>query len=590
MAKQVAAPKDGRGAFLALLVAVAIFLAMLSFETQSIARRAGYAPALGQPVIGKIYAPWASYGWMFTYDEQLNLEGPFIGQPWVLPRPNEPAALREIFTAERGRLPWEAGGAVALFIVLALWWTRDRKNSDLHGAAGWASARDIRRSALSHAEHGIVLGQRKALFGRPGRLLVHNDTQNVLALGPPGEGKTDGIARPTLVKTWLYRSAIIFDPADELTGLTAHVRATTTRVRIFDPRAQIEEPSLTSTVQHILEGKPRYARFNPLAGIAVGDVDSVRAVLASYFFDRDVSEMSSDARFFESRALALATAVVSHVIELGSPTLEAAARYVVDPAWTSDAEMCESLAKSQIRYVQETGAEFARMTDKQRSPFVASLNDRLELFRSPDVARATGASDVAPADLRREATTLYLVVREKDQASLNPLMRMVLTRFLHDLTARLPQEGEQRILLMIDEFPLLRAPIIAQQLATMRKYWIHAVLLAQSLAQIRDTYGANETVSGMCDVRVFFPSVDTATQQLASDTCGQSTRWAESMHRDSAGKSAYATSEAGRPLLYPHELADMKARGDIIVYKKGESPIKARPVRAHADPRFSEVR
>ncbi len=570
MAKQVAAPKDGRGALLALLVAVAIFLAMLSVETQSIARRAGYEPALGQPVIGKFYAPWASYGWMFRFDLQPNIiAGLLTQQPWMLPRPNERPWARAAFAAERGRLPWEAGGSFVLFIVLSILWTRDRKNSDLHGAAGWASARDIRRSALSNAEYGVVLGQRKALFGRPGHLLVHNDTQNVLALGPPGEGKTDGIARPTLVKTWLYWSAIVFDPADELTGLTARIRATTTRVRIFDPR------------------NPEGARFNPLAGIAVGDVDAVRAVLASYFFDRDVSEMSSDARFFESRALALATAVVSHVIELGSPTLEAAARYVVDPAWTSDAEMCESLAKSQIRYVQETGAEFARMTDKQRAPFIASLNDRLELFRSPDVARATAASDVSPMDLRRTATTLYLVVREKDQASLNPLMRMVLTRLLHDLTARLPQEGEQDILLMIDEFPLLRAPIIAQQLATMRKYQIHAVLLAQSLAQIRDTYGANETVSGMCDVRVFFPSVDTATQQLASDTCGQATRWAESMNRDSAGKTAYTMGEAGRPLLIPHELADMKAKGEIIVYKKGERPIKARPIQAHSDQRFA---
>ncbi len=587
MAKQVTAPKDGRGALLALVVAVVIFLVMLSCETQNIARKTGYAAVLGQPVIGKIYAPWASYGWMFTYDLQPNFAGVLTDQPWMLPRPNERPWARAAFAAERGRLPWEAGGAFVLFIVLSILWTRDRRNSDLHGAAAWASARDIRRSALSHAEYGVVLGQRKALFGRLGALLVHNDTQNVLALGPPGEGKTDGIARPTLVKTWLYESAIVFDPADELTGLTAKARATTTRVFIFDPRAPIAESSISSRVEDILGRKPRYARFNPLAGIAVGNVDAVRAVLASYFFDRDVSEMSSDARFFESRALALATAVTAHVIELGKPTLEAAARFVVDPAWKSEGDMCDALLKSEILYVQETGAEFARMTDKQRSPFVASLNDRLELFRTDDVARATGASDVAPEDLRREPTTLYLVVREKDQASLNPLMRMVLTRFLHDLTSQLPRKGEQRILLMIDEFPLLRAPIIAQQLATMRKYWIHAVLLAQSLAQIRDTYGANETVSGMCDVRVFFPAVDTATQQLASDTCGQTTRWAESMHRDSTGRSSQATSEAGRPLLYPHELVDMKAKGEIIVYKKGERPIKARPVRAHSDQRFA---
>jgi len=568
MTQQVAAPKDGRGALLALIVAVLIFFLMLSIETQSIAKKTGYQAALGRPVFGKIYAPWASYEWMLKYDLQPNLAGMFTGQPLVLPRPYENTWARAAFTAERKRLPWEAGGAFVLFIALSIWWNKDRRNSDLHGAAGWATSRTLRRSALWNAKYGVVLGQARPFFGRLGHLLIHNDTQNVLAIGPPGEGKTDGIARPTLAKTWLYWSAIIFDPADELTRLTAKIRAAHTRVRIFDPR------------------NPKSARFNPLAGIAAGDVDAVRAVLASYFFDRDVSDMSSDARFFENRALALATAVASHMIELGKPTLEAAARFVVDPAWKSEGEVCEALLKSRIQYVQETGAEFARMTDKQRSPFIASLNDRLELFRTTDVARATGASDISPEDLRREPTTLYLVVREKDQASLNPLMRMVLTRYLHDLTGRLPREGEQRILLMIDEFPLLKAPIIAQQLATMRKYWIHTVLLAQSLAQIRNSYGPNETVSGMCDVRVFFPSVDTATQELASATCGQTTRWAETTNRDSVGKTAYTMGEAGRPLLYPHELAELKAKGEIIVFKKGEPPIKARPVHAHKDKRF----
>ena len=53
--------------------------------------------------------------------------------------------------------------------------------------------------------------------------------------------------------------------------------------------------------------------------------------------------MSSDSRFFESRALALGIAVVAHMIELGTPTLEAAARYVSDPFWKSEGQMCEAL-------------------------------------------------------------------------------------------------------------------------------------------------------------------------------------------------------------------------------------------------------
>ncbi len=58
-------------------------------------------------------------------------------------------------------------------------------------------------------------------------------------------------------------------------------------------------------------------------------------------------------------------------------------------------------------------------------------------------------------------------------------MRMVLTWLLGDLTAAIPNGNERQVLLLLDEFPLLRAPVIEQKLATMRKYRIVAMLLAQ---------------------------------------------------------------------------------------------------------------
>jgi type IV secretory pathway TraG/TraD family ATPase VirD4 len=243
------------------------------------------------------------------------------------------------------------------------------------------------------------------------------------------------------------------------------------------------------------------------------------------------------------------------------------------------------LLKSAVPYVSETASKYARMDQKGLSAIIATLTQQLDIFRTADVARATSSSDISPADLRTSPTTLYLVVRERDQASLSPLMRLLLARFLDDLTVSLPADNEH-ILLLLDEFPLLRTSVVARKMATFRKYLIHPVLLAQSLAQVRGTYGPQEAISGLCDVRVFFPSVDEATQDLASRTCGQSTRWAESLNRDGSSMQSRTVQEVGRPLLYPHELADLKATNEIIVYKKGERPILARRVRAHLDSRF----
>jgi len=493
---------------------------------------------------------------MLAYDIDVN---PFIPER---KRTREPSWARAAFATERRDLTWGGAFLVGLFCMLAIALDRARANTDLHGGAGWATKREIRRSALRQTNYGIVLGQTKS-----GELLIHSGEENVLAIGPPGEGKTDGIARPTLLKTWPYWSAIVFDPANELTPMTAAVRREHTRVRIFDPR------------------DPNTTRYNPLGGIEAGDVDTVRTVLATYLLERDLSEMTEQERYFNGSALELGTALVAHAIELGTGTMEAAARYYYSATWESDRDFCESLLKSAIPYVSETASKYARMDQKGLSAIVATLTQQLDIFRTPDVARATSDSDIAPADLRALPTTLYLVVRERDQASLSPLMRMILARFLDDLTMSMPANNKH-ILLLLDEFPLLRTSVVARKMATFRKYLIHPVLLAQSLAQVRGTYGPQEAISGLCDVRVFFPSVDEATQDLASRTCGQSTRWAESLNRDGSNKQTRSVHEVGRPLLYPHELADLKAKDEIIVYKKGERPILARRVRAHADNRF----
>ena len=550
--------QDSSGAgTLAMLIGVVAFIVVLAIETQAFASHVGYVPALGTPIFWDWYFPGSNLIWMLQFD--YGFGAPPSVESWV----------HAWFAAQRTQMGWAA--LVDLLFSLALRVLLHSSSDDAHGSARWASGRDIRRSSLCRDRFGIVLGQTKKWFGLRGDLLIHGGTQNVAGIGPPGEGKSDGIAAPTLLKSWLYGSAIVYDPAAELTPLTASTRAGTTRVVIFDAR------------------DPGSARFNPLAGITVGDVDGVRTIMAAFMLDRDLSEMSEQEQFFAGSALEIGTAVVLHVMELGTPTLAHAAKYYYDPAWESDTQFCESLLKSDIPYVAKTGSKYARMTEKQRSPIIATFTRHLDLFRTPDVARVTSGSDFRASDLRSEPTTLYLVARERDQRSLNPLLRMLLTRIVDDLTARIPGESEQTILLLVDEFPLLRAAVIQQKLATFRKYKIRVVLLAQSLTQILAYYGQNESISGLCDVKIFFPSVDSATQDLASRTCGQTTRWGYATSNSMNGGASQSAHETGRPLLFPHELADMKARGEIIIAVKGEPAIRARPVRSHADRRFTTI-
>ena len=111
------------------------------------------------------------------------------------------------------------------------------------------------------------------------------------------------------------------------------------------------------------------------------------------------------------------------------------------------------------------------------------------------------------------------------------------------------------------------------------------MLLAQTLSQIRKMYGQYESVTGTCDVTVFFATRDRLTQDYGAELLGQTTKYAESINRDGTSKTTRSVHEVGRPLLYPTELAELAP--EIVIAKQGEPPIRTRPVLARLDRRFN---
>lgn len=85
--------------------------------------------------------------------------------------------------------------------------------------------------------------------------------------------------------------------------------------------------------------------------------------------------------------------------------------------------------------------------------------------------------------------------------------------------------------------------------------------------------GTIESITGICDVRVIFPSFDELTQELATQSCGEETVWKLD---DNAGRDQRSTFEEVDRALLPSETLC-------------EFPILATPVRAHADPGFNRI-
>lgn len=328
--RQRVGPKDYTGTSLAALLALLIFTVLMSLETQHIARLDGYRADLGKPIVGRFYQPFASLQWMAAVDQRFDLSRAIRGGAYLAGAGDEKPWARAAFAAERRRLPFEILGPLLLLAIGAIVTTRTLATTGLYGNARWATEADKRRSSLTKSHSGIALGQDPKTH----ELYVHDGEATVLGLGPPGSGKTTGIAEPTLIGTW-GTSAIVFDPTGDLRDRTIEARRTLGAVYVFDPR------------------DPDGHAYNPLAGVAAEDNDLIFKILSAAMLERDLSEMTDTSRFFMTNAIEFGTAVVARAIEVRGGSFAAAADLYYAGGWANDTEFCENLMTSEIPYVAE---------------------------------------------------------------------------------------------------------------------------------------------------------------------------------------------------------------------------------------------
>jgi len=218
------------GATLGFGIALLLYIGLLSYEAQYLASLAHYRSWLGKPLIGHLYNPLSLFAWLWRIDPA---QFAFPTQHFPFAHP----AVHRLVLAILTHLEWGAGSAFVAGVVLAVLLDRPALGSGLYGRAHFATPAEIARSSLRKAQSGLLLGQTKR-----GKLLIHGGPENVLVLGPPGVGKTDGTAVTTLRGGW-QSSAVVFDPADELRARTIVARRTLGPVFVFDPPIPIAHAS-----------------------------------------------------------------------------------------------------------------------------------------------------------------------------------------------------------------------------------------------------------------------------------------------------------------------------------------------------------
>lgn len=551
-------------------------------STQYAARMLAYPPELGPPLTvlngWPLYAPWKFIPWYVKFGAHA-------------PRLFDQALL---FTY--------LGSITGVFLAVALSIGRSRRTSQAtsHGSAGWATPADLKRAQLL-GRSGVIVG-----VSESGGYLRHDGPEHVIAIAPTRSGKGVGIIIPTLL-TWPH-SVIVTDIKGENWGITSgyRQRALKNRVMKFDPTAA--------------DGSS--VRFNPLEEIRLGTQNEVRDAqnIADILVD---PQGTGQLDHWAKTGHALLVGTILHILyarEIRGKNLTSVASFLSDPSRTIDQTIVSMLTAkhdSELKngwhdasgrktathpVVAAAARELLNKSDNERSGVLSTAMSFLGLYRDPIVAANTSCSEFRISDLMNhdDPVSLYLVVPPSDLSRTRPLMRMIINQVGRTLTESLEfQDGKpvaayrHRLLLLLDEFPALgRLDFFESALAFIAGYGMKALLVVQSLNQLKKTYGPHNSIMDNCHVRIVFTPNDNETAELISRMLGQKTEVVT--NRSISGErlslwlkhQAYSTLETGRPLLTPGEVAILP-NDEEIIFVAGHPPIRARKLFYYQDRNFT---
>jgi type IV secretion system protein VirD4 len=497
-------------------------------------------------------------------------------EPWVVPK---------LWAQSWKSPPMFLIGATSAGVIAGLGlvaWNPFRDGSTAYGNARWGKLADMKEMGLA-SQRGIILG---LAFGHYVRT---SEPLSVLVLAPPGAGKTSGIAIPTLLSCG--NSMIICDVKGELYSLTSKRRAQFSRVLKFQPasadtnkwnpfdKAELPD-NWSDIVIHVERVATILFKTEKSGDYWVEEGRSVFVFYALYLIHKMLTATDDAERPYvsipEIRAKALAEADVQ--------------------GWI--AQVLDQEQDLPERVVQE-GNSLVGKADKEFSGVFSTFKSKLNVFADDRVRNAMSGTDFNAQELRRERTSLYVMVKLVDMARLRVLLNLLFEMTAATLMSEEAKSGEHYVTFMLDEFVRMgRLDIIKDMPALSRSYKLNVVFIAQDYGQIRELYGdaALTIFDSTTAYKVVFAQDEISTREKVSKFIGNTTRRRRSTSTGrgkgilDAGSRTESESLEGVPLVTPQDVGTIpKGRCIVLAKDYHNRPIKAKTAYWFKDPQMKKL-
>lgn len=475
-----------------------------------------------------------------------------------------PCALRQ----GRKELTWLLGvaelSAIVAVAALVAFFVGKSEKSDVSSVldAGFAKPEQTGLVDKNGEESdGIYLGTAGA------RTLRYMGDRHIMTLGPNGSGKSMRLLYENLLrlKNW---SCVVVDPKGDLANLTLrHREKAGSRIMVIDPfgvsRFQSDgcNPLLTLKPDQTL---PDYA-----LGMAEAMI-----------------RIEGNQPHWPASAQDLVAAIIMGAVLGDGP--HASLESVRETLGARSEDFCVTM-EAMIKLGQGNGypslvAKASRYADftsdnRELTSIISTALTQTRWLDSPLIT-ADLASPVAHdfSRLKKEPTTIYLVLPPDRMATHSVWLRLMITTILQPLMKD-TAKAEVPVLLMLDEYPALAMgdgfPVIARNMAMFRGYGIKLWSVWQDLNQAERIYGHHwESFAANAGVLQAFQPQDLKTAAYLSERTGQTSRhntnwsWGGRMPSFSGGEQAM-------PLMLPQTLRNMEPGHALLLTHVAKGPVKS---------------
>lgn len=399
------------------------------------------------------------------------------------------------------------------------------------------------------------------IFGRDGKHLISIPEaceSNIAIMGPPGAGKTSGIA---IINALRFKGSVL---AIDIKGDIYNFCKDKRKIVRFCP----DSPTALQDSCH----------FNPLQGIHEMTLTDKKLYIEAMATVLIPDEGGSDGSYFTSRARKYFQGV-THLLLSRDPNttfpdiiheiLKGNAFDWVTEAMESDCTEASELLSS-----------FYGNSEKNISGAYDNLCTALTSFSNPILDELLdGKGNCISIDTLEKGYDIYLQISQEHLDAYAPLFTMILQSFSTAFTKR-PDTStgakNRNILVLCDEFPActFSYKLINNNLSTNRSKSIVWCLIQQNLSQLEYRYqpvGARSLL-GNCNYQVILGSNDINSSKVFSDTFGTRKVLKISNSETTAQNttSGSSTQEAREPVLYPEDFGDLPSKNQMVIYFKGK--------------------